>query len=483
MYSPATPAGSASSRSRCTGTSSRPCALKRSIASRANGSSGGPQATASLSPAAAGSGASSRRGRAGRNPRRAAAASSPARSRYVAASRHSAASPPLTGCGPICLSAPETPGPYCRANCSLSCGGTQPSTGSPAVSSMRPRSPSARPRSSPPTTTTPASSRPRTSRLSPQAHAPTVTPRSRASMTSTSGASSARATSKGRDPLTPSQRSSAGSTATTAMRSAPEAQKSYSSPAATSSSSAGSRTRGVRVGAPQRSRHRGRSAPRAQGGAARSSANAASRAPTTSATAGPGSRPHSTSRGADMTGVLLWAGGLPQTAAVGRPGGDSGAGDRIPSPALQEEDRPTAWTCANNSTTPCGCACCSRSRCSPASSGCRWDHHGFVAGEALVGVGLVALVNLPMYIVERRRQVRTAAAVIVVTDLALVTVALVFAGGALSPGHLLRVADRVLRGVPAGLGSLRRGRRRQRPVRRRLGAAARRLALGLGARG
>ncbi len=60
------------------------------------------------------------------------------------------------------------------------------------------------------------------------------------------------------------------------------------------------------------------------------------------------------------------------------------------------------------------------------------DHHGVVAGELLVGVGIVALVNLPMYIVERRLPTRTAAAIIVVADLALVTAAVIFAGGALS---------------------------------------------------
>ena len=60
------------------------------------------------------------------------------------------------------------------------------------------------------------------------------------------------------------------------------------------------------------------------------------------------------------------------------------------------------------------------------------DHHGVVPGEVLIGLGIVALANLPMYIVERRLQARTAAAVMVATDLVLVTVALVFAGGALS---------------------------------------------------
>ena len=42
------------------------------------------------------------------------------------------------------------------------------------------------------------------------------------------------------------------------------------------------------------------------------------------------------------------------------------------------------------------------------------DHHGVVAGELLLGVGIVALVNLPMYIVERRLPTRSAAAIIVV---------------------------------------------------------------------
>jgi signal transduction histidine kinase len=60
------------------------------------------------------------------------------------------------------------------------------------------------------------------------------------------------------------------------------------------------------------------------------------------------------------------------------------------------------------------------------------DHHGVVPGEMLLGVGIVALVNLPMYIVERRLPTRSAAAIIVVCDLALVTAAVIFAGGTLS---------------------------------------------------
>ena len=60
------------------------------------------------------------------------------------------------------------------------------------------------------------------------------------------------------------------------------------------------------------------------------------------------------------------------------------------------------------------------------------DHHGVVMSEVLVGVAIVALVNLPMYIVERRLPTRAAAAIIVASDLALVTVAVIYAGGALS---------------------------------------------------
>jgi hypothetical protein len=60
------------------------------------------------------------------------------------------------------------------------------------------------------------------------------------------------------------------------------------------------------------------------------------------------------------------------------------------------------------------------------------DHHGVVLGEVLVGVAVVALVNLPMYIVERRLSARAAATVMVITDLALVTAAIIYSGGALS---------------------------------------------------
>ncbi len=61
------------------------------------------------------------------------------------------------------------------------------------------------------------------------------------------------------------------------------------------------------------------------------------------------------------------------------------------------------------------------------------DDHGAVAAELLIGAAIVALVNLPMYIVERRLPTRTTAAIIVASDLVLVTAGVIFAGGALSP--------------------------------------------------
>jgi signal transduction histidine kinase len=60
------------------------------------------------------------------------------------------------------------------------------------------------------------------------------------------------------------------------------------------------------------------------------------------------------------------------------------------------------------------------------------DDHSVVVAEVLLGVAVVALVNLPVYIVERRLPTRTTAAIIVAVDLALVTASVVFAGGTLS---------------------------------------------------
>ncbi len=60
------------------------------------------------------------------------------------------------------------------------------------------------------------------------------------------------------------------------------------------------------------------------------------------------------------------------------------------------------------------------------------DDHGLVGAEILVGLGIVAVANLPAYIMEQRLSTRIAAAIIVAADLVLVTAGVVFAGGALS---------------------------------------------------
>jgi len=75
------------------------------------------------------------------------------------------------------------------------------------------------------------------------------------------------------------------------------------------------------------------------------------------------------------------------------------------------------------------------------------DYHGVVMTEVLVGVGIVALVNLPMYIVERRLPTRVAAAIIIVCDLVLVTAAVIYAGGTLSAVGIFYVWPIVLSAV------------------------------------
>ena len=62
-------------------------------------------------------------------------------------------------------------------------------------------------------------------------------------------------------------------------------------------------------------------------------------------------------------------------------------------------------------------------------------------------MAIVALVNLPMYIVERRLPTRTAAAIMVAVDLALVTAGVIFAGGALSAEGIFYVWPIVLSAV------------------------------------
>ena len=60
------------------------------------------------------------------------------------------------------------------------------------------------------------------------------------------------------------------------------------------------------------------------------------------------------------------------------------------------------------------------------------DDHGLVAVELLVSLAVVVAANVPFFLLEHRVQTRTLTAAIAVVDLALVTVAIVFSGGALS---------------------------------------------------
>jgi signal transduction histidine kinase len=60
------------------------------------------------------------------------------------------------------------------------------------------------------------------------------------------------------------------------------------------------------------------------------------------------------------------------------------------------------------------------------------DDHGWVPTEFAVMAGVVLLANVPFFIRRRRAETRTLAGAIVIVDLALVTVATIFSGGALS---------------------------------------------------
>jgi signal transduction histidine kinase len=60
------------------------------------------------------------------------------------------------------------------------------------------------------------------------------------------------------------------------------------------------------------------------------------------------------------------------------------------------------------------------------------DDHGVVATELLVCLAVFVAANVPFFLLENRARTRTLAAAIVVADLALVTVAIIFSGGALS---------------------------------------------------
>ena len=91
------------------------------------------------------------------------------------------------------------------------------------------------------------------------------------------------------------------------------------------------------------------------------------------------------------------------------------------------------------------------------------DDHGVVATELMVCLAVFVAANVPFFLLENRAGTRTLAASIVVVDLALVTVAIIFSGGALSSLAVFYVWPIVLATV-----SCRSGRRtlpRWRPAR------------------
>jgi len=60
------------------------------------------------------------------------------------------------------------------------------------------------------------------------------------------------------------------------------------------------------------------------------------------------------------------------------------------------------------------------------------DDHGLVTAELLISLAVLVAANAPFFLLERRVATRSLAGAIVVVDLALVTVAIIFSGGALS---------------------------------------------------
>ena len=184
-----------------------------------------------------------------------------------------------------------------------------------------------------------------------------------------------------------------------------------------------------------------------------------------------------------MTGVLLSA-GLPAAATGGRAleGGFRGPGIEY-STSVSEE-----WTDRMDLRQQLHDAMWVRVLFTLALlTGVLWvqiDHHGVVAGELAASASAswrssTSRCTSSSGGSRRARPPR----IIVVVDLALVTAAIVFAGGALSAERrLLRLADRLL-GVflPAWAPYAAAGGR-QRRLRRRLGAPARRLARRLRAR-
>jgi len=62
----------------------------------------------------------------------------------------------------------------------------------------------------------------------------------------------------------------------------------------------------------------------------------------------------------------------------------------------------------------------------------QFDDHGFVLWELVIAVAVVAIANIPFFLLEPRVEISSLAAEIMVVDLALVTVAIIYSGGALS---------------------------------------------------
>ena len=75
------------------------------------------------------------------------------------------------------------------------------------------------------------------------------------------------------------------------------------------------------------------------------------------------------------------------------------------------------------------------------------DDHGLVTAELLVALAVVVVANVPFFLLEDRAETRALTAAIVVVDLALVTAAIIFSGGALSAVAVFYVWPIVLAAV------------------------------------
>jgi len=72
------------------------------------------------------------------------------------------------------------------------------------------------------------------------------------------------------------------------------------------------------------------------------------------------------------------------------------------------------------------------------------DDHGLVTAELLISLAVLVAANAPFFLLESRVATRTLAGAIVVVDLALVTIAIIFSGGALSTAAVFYVWPIVL---------------------------------------